>query len=205
MELFLLLKGLLLGLSIAAPVGPIGILCIRRTLDENRLAGFISGLGAASADAIYASIAAFGLTIITNFIVGQQNIIRLVGGVFLCILGIRAYLSIPIDPAKNYVTNKKQTSNYFTTFFLTLTNPITILSFAAIFSGLGFTESSENTFTSFFIIIGVFSGSALWWLLLSSIVSVFRSKFNILSMKWINRVSGLIILGFGLLAIINHN
>jgi threonine/homoserine/homoserine lactone efflux protein len=202
MEFSLLIKGLVLGFSIAAPVGPIGVLCIRRTITDGRLAGLLSGLGAASADAIYGSVAGFGITIISNFLVSQQNLLRLIGGFFLCYLGIRTIRAIPATLIDN-LPKKDLSSIYLTTFVLTLTNPMTIISFAAIFSGLGLVNDNMNYLSPFLLIIGVFFGSALWWILLSLIVSTFRLKFSIYSMKWVNRLSGLIILGFGVFALIS--
>ncbi len=135
MELSLFLKGLLIGFSIAAPVGPIGVLCIRRTLASGRTIGLLSGLGAATADALYGSLAAFGLTAISGFLVRQQGLLRLLGGAFLCYLGLRAILTRPANAA-SLNSPASHVNAYSSTFFLTLTNPLTILSFAAIFAGL---------------------------------------------------------------------
>jgi len=203
MELFLFLKGLILGLSIAAPVGPIGILCIRRTLNENYLAGFISGLGAATADAVFASIAALGITLVSNFLISQQHTLRFVGGIYLSFLGIKTFISLPRVANEIYFPKTNLVSNYFTTFFLTLSNPITIISFAAIFSGFGLVNPGLSIFNPILMIVGVFFGSAIWWYFLCSIVSKFHLKTNINAMKWINRVSGLIILSFSFLAFLS--
>jgi threonine/homoserine/homoserine lactone efflux protein len=194
------LRGLLIGISIAAPVGPIGVLCIRRTLAEGRLSGLVSGLGAASADAIYGIIAGFGLTFISGFLVAQQTWLRLLGGLFLCYLGIRTFLSPPPeDPEK--VQNQGLLGNYLSIFFLTLTNPMTILSFAAIFAGLGLAERAEGYISAGLMVLGVFSGSATWWLVLSLGVGFFRERVTPQWMSRINRFSGLIIIIFGILAI----
>jgi len=136
MEFTFWLSGLAIGFSIAAPVGPIGVLCVRRTLVEGRTSGFVSGLGAASADAIYGSIAAFGLTLISNFLITQQVWLRLIGGLFLCCLGLKTLLAKPAEQAATAKGNGL-IGAYVSTFFLTLTNPMTIISFAAIFAGLG--------------------------------------------------------------------
>ena len=196
MDLNFLLKGLLFGFSIAAPVGPIGVLCIRRTLADGRSAGLLSGLGAASADAIYGSIAAFGVAFISDFLVSQQFWIRLVGGLFLCYLGIKTMLARPAEsPASS--NRKGLLGAYASTLFLTLTNPMTILSFAAIFSGLGLAGDGGNYASAGLMVLGVFCGSCAWWLLLSSLVSIFRGRFTFTGLKWINRVSGMVIFGFG--------
>ena len=191
-----LLRGLIIGFSIAAPVGPIGVLCIRRTLTEGRSSGLISGLGAATADAIYGSIAGFGLTFISNFLISQQVWLRLIGGGFLCYLGLKTFLASPSKQAVS-TNGNGLISAYVSTFFLTLTNPITILSFAAIFAGLGVGSASRNYFSAGVLVVGVFIGSALWWLLLSSGVGLFGEKLNVTGLRWVNRISGMVIIIFG--------
>ena len=201
MEITYLLYGLLIGFSIAAPVGPIGILCIKRTLSSGRLIGLVSGLGAASADALYGCVAAFGLTFIANFLINQQLWLRLVGGLFLCYLGIKTFIS---NPSTEAVQPQQLTvlGAYGSTFFLTLTNPVTILSFAAIFAGLGLVEGGINYASAAAIVLGVFLGSAVWWFFLSGITSLFRERVSVNGLRWVNRISGLIILGFGITALI---
>ncbi len=202
MEFNYLLKGILIGFSIAAPVGPIGVLCIRRTLADGRAAGLLSGLGAATADALYGCVAGFGMTLISSFLVNQQNWIRLVGGVFLCYLGVKTLLTKPAqEPAE--VKKKGLLGSFISTFFLTVTNPVTILSFAAIFAGLGLASSDNNFSSAGFLVLGVFCGSAAWWLLLSGVVGLFREKFGHKAMQWVNRISGMIILGFGIFALVS--
>ncbi|MBU1662878.1 MAG: LysE family translocator [Chloroflexi bacterium] len=196
------LLGLIIGISIAAPVGPIGVLCIRRTLTEGRLAGLVSGLGAASADAIYGVIAGFGLTFISGFLVEQQTWLRLLGGLFLCYLGVRTYLSRPSDkPA--VARSHSLLGNYLSIFVLTLTNPITIISFAVIFAGLGLAESGGDYIFATLMVLGVFTGSALWWLCLSLGVGLFRDKVAARWMQWINSISGGVVFGFGVLALVS--
>lgn len=196
------LKGLIIGFSIAAPVGPIGVLCIQRTLAGGFIHGWISGLGAATADAIYGFTAAFGLTFISNFLVDQQFWFRLIGGCFLCYLGTKAFFS---KPAKQAVAEDKprHVGAYGTTFFLTLTNPMTILSFVAIFAGLGMVSPSAHYASASFLVIGVFIGSGLWWCFLSGFTGIFRRKFDHQKLSWVNRISGIIITTFGLLALIS--
>ena len=202
MDISFFLRGLVLGFSIAAPVGPIGVLCIRRTLAEGRASGLVSGLGAATADAIYGCIAGFGLTLISKFLVSQQVWLRLIGGGFLCFLGIRTFLS---KPAENVASAKGNglVDSYVSTFFLTITNPMTILSFAAIFAGLGVGSASGSYVSAAVLVLGVFIGSALWWFILSSGVSIFRTRLNPDRLRWVNRISGIIITGFGLIALLS--
>jgi threonine/homoserine/homoserine lactone efflux protein len=198
----LFIKGFIIGFSIAAPVGPIGILCIQRTLSAGNLQGLVTGLGAATADAIYGFIAAFGLTFISNFLVAQSVWFRLIGGLFLCYLGIKAFLSKPQDPVLS-LGNRTIFSAYGTTFFLTLTNPMTILFFAGVFAGLGMVSESIAYTSAGLMVMGVFIGSASWWLLLSGATSILRNKINDHKLAWINKISGLVILVFGVGAVLS--
>jgi threonine/homoserine/homoserine lactone efflux protein len=202
MELSFLLQGIVIGLSIAAPVGPIGALCIRRTLAEGRAAGLVSSLGAATADALYGCVAGFSLTAIAGFLVSQQFWLRLVGGSFLGYLGIRTLLAKPAAQAATTKGNGLLAA-YATTLALTLTNPLTILSFAAIFAGLGLASAGASFGSAGVLVLRAFLGSATWWLALSTGVSLLRSRFNARAMLWVNRISGLVILGFGLAALIS--
>ena len=202
------------------------MLVINRTLINGRLSGFVSGLGAATADAIYGSIAGLGLTFVSLFLIKQQIYLSVFGGLFLCYLGIKTlttksvtpYLEIDTSETKNQLSDSKiippnstnsshhrrdNLMDYGSTLFLTLTNPMTILSFVAIFAGLGLTESNGNFASAFSLISGVFIGSTIWWFCLSSLANVFRMRIsNPAIYLWINRISGLIILGFGLAALI---
>jgi threonine/homoserine/homoserine lactone efflux protein len=212
LEASLFLRGLIIGFSIAAPVGPIGILCIRRTLADGRLTGLLSGLGAATADAFYGAVAAFGLGLVSRFLVDQQGPLRLVGGLFLCYLGLRTWLApvrgelpSPSDPIRDGLTAHRTgaAGAYLSTLFLTLTNPITILSFAAIFAGLGLATAGPGALPGAVLVAGVFAGSGTWWLVLSGLVSLVRHRVGPGALRWINRLSGLVILGFGLLALLS--
>ena len=197
-----LLRGIIIGFSIAAPVGPIGVLCIRRTLAEGRTSGFVSGLGAATADALYGCVAGFGLTFISNLLIGQQAWIRLVGGLFLCFLGVKTFLAKPGEQAAS-ARGGGLPGAYSSTFFLTLTNPLTILSFAAVFAGLGIADTSGGYGSAAVLVLGVLIGSGLWWLLLSTVASAFRARFNVRALRWVNVVSGLIVTAFGVMALLS--
>lgn len=196
-----LLRGLIMGFSIAAPVGPIGVLCIRRTLTEGQRAGLLTGLGAVSADAIYGCIAGFGLVFISDILVNQQIWLRLGGGVFLCYLGIRTFLATPQQQSTS-TKGHGLLGAYVSTFLLTLTNPMTIMSFAAIFAGLGVGNGGGNYASAEQLVVGVFAGSALWWVILSSTMNLFRREFSSKSLRWVNRISGSVVTGFGLLALL---
>ncbi|HTH49005.1 MAG TPA: LysE family transporter [Candidatus Limnocylindria bacterium] len=194
MEFFL--KGGVLGFSIAAPVGPIGVLCIRRSITEGRAMGFLSGLGAATADAVYGLVAAAGLTAISGFLVRQQFWFGLIGGLFLCWLGAQTFRAKPAEQSAK-ADAQGLLSAYGSTFLLTLTNPLTILSFAAMFAGAGLGGAAGSVAAASLVVAGVFTGSALWWLLLSLIAGALRGRFDRNWQRWLNRLSGIVIATFG--------
>ena len=199
MHLNFLLKGAVIGFSIAAPVGPIGILCIRRSLADGHWIGLATGLGAATADAAYGCIAGFGLSAISSLLMAQRAWLGLAGGIFLCYLGIRTFLARPADD-RTEIRNQRAASAYLSTFVLTLTNPMTILSFIAVFAGSGLGTSPDYLNASS-LVAGVFAGSALWWLLLSGGVSLFRAHLSPTWMRAVNWLSGGILLAFGVYAL----
>jgi threonine/homoserine/homoserine lactone efflux protein len=170
-------------------------------LAEGRAAGFVSGMGAATADAIYGFIAAFGLTFISGFLISQQSWIRLIGGLFLLYLGIKTLLA-PVADRPAEVEGHGLLGDYASTFFLTLTNPVTILAFAAVFAGLGVGAAHNGYLAATVTVLGVFLGSALWWLTLSTVVGLFRQRIGSGALRWVNRISGLLILGFGVAALV---
>lgn len=192
-----LIQGLILGFSIAAPVGQIGILCIRRTLADGRAYGLASGLGAATADALYGGVAAFGLTFISGMLLSQQLWLRLLGGLFLCFLGVRIFTSLPPENGAT-ASGRGLLGAYVSTFVLTLANPTTILSFAAIFAGFGIVSESRDYASSALMVLGVFLGSALWWLILSGVVGFFRTRVSRRTLIWVNRLSGVTISALGI-------
>ena len=195
-----LVRGLALGFAIAAPVGPIGVLCIRRTLAMGRAAGLATGLGAAAADACYGAVAAFGLTWVTPTLVGQQAWIRLISGLFLLYLGIATFVARPAEqPAA--VGAAGLAGAFGSTFVLTLTNPMTILSFVAAFAGLGLGGGATGPAAAGALVAGVCAGSAAWWLILSGVVDRIRNRFDAGRMRWVNRASGALITGFGVVAL----
>jgi len=200
MELGLFIRGLIIGFSIAAPVGPIGVLCIRRTLADGRTSGFLSGLGAATADALYGCVAGFGLTVISGFLVDQRFWIQLIGGIFLLALGIKTLRTVPAERAAA-ASGTGLAASYASTLLLTLTNPMTILSFAGIFAALGVADTGGDFSAAALLVLGVFVGSAAWWLLLSGGVGLLREKVSSGVLRWTNRLSGAILLAFGLIAV----
>ncbi|MFC1659807.1 LysE/ArgO family amino acid transporter [Pseudomonadota bacterium] len=197
--LYVFLKGFVLGLSIASLIGPIAILCIKKSLDDGCLSGFSIGLGAAVADGVYGSIAAFGLAVVTSFLTNHTTILRIIGGLFLLYLGIKAIRS-SFDTKKIKAAKIRKNGalfkNFISTFFLTMTNPATIFAFIAIFAGLGVVGYKE-TLLSVIMVAGVFLGSAMFYLGLSFIIGLIGHKLSTKTIHKISIVSGLIILGFG--------
>lgn len=190
----LFLKGLAFGFLLAATVGPMWVLCLRRTLAFGPLAGIASGMGIALADGLYGAVAAFGLTAISGFLLGHSFWIGLAGAAFLTYLGIRTLTAPPVQ-AKGATEQKSLAASFFSTLGLTLTNPPTILAFAAIFAGLGLASSADYAAAGL-IVAGVFLGSAAWWLILAATAARLRGRMGPSLMRGINRVSGVIILGF---------
>ncbi|MGB0560978.1 MAG: LysE family translocator [Spirulinaceae cyanobacterium] len=219
----LFLQGVGIGLAIAAPVGVIGILCIQRTLTQGRWIGFVSGLGAATADGLYGCIAGLGLRAIADLLVAQRQGLMLGGGLFLIYLGISTWRQRPPQPeiqsqiqtetepdpelgrrrspTSPTITRSTTLRAYSSVLLLTLTNPMTIFSFLGIFSGLGLAQVERETPEAIALIAGVFTGSALWWLLLSTGVHSLSRWFGLGKLRWLNRISGVVIMAFGAIAL----
>lgn len=199
MELTFFIKGIIVGFAMAIPVGPIGILCIRKTLTEGRIKGLVIGLGAATADLLYACIAAFGLTAISDTLNSQRIWIRLIGGALLLFLGIRIFRAQPKNPKFN-INSGGMLRSYLTTFLLTLTNPLTIFAFIAIFAALDLAEGLSYLYASI-LVLGVFIGSTLWFVILSSGVTLFRNKLDVNGLRWVNKIAGILIMLSGIIAV----
>jgi threonine/homoserine/homoserine lactone efflux protein len=201
MRSMLFIRGFVLGLSIAAPVGPIGALCIRRSVKDGWPSGFISGLGAATADMLYGSVAAFGLKTVSDIMIRGQSWLRGFGGVFLIYLGMQTLISKQ-DPQAAQTPRLKILGNYGSTFILTLTNPLTILTFVAVFSSIMPSNAGVTTLNAIFMVVGVFLGSSTWWLILSLSAESLSIRFGERFKKWIKWISGAVITIFGLGALI---
>ena len=207
-ELLLYLKylvnGMVVGFSASIPLGPIGVLCIQKTINKGRMSGFMSGMGAASADTIYAIIAGFGLSFITNFIVSQQLVLRIIGAIILFYLGIRIFRTNPaIQIRREGRKSKNILADYFSILFLTLSNPLTIFLFGAVFAGFGIIEGNADFKSVLFLVTGVFIGALTWWTLLTGVVNLFRSKFRLKRIWWINKITGILIMVFSVLALVS--
>jgi len=198
MDLHYLLKGAILGFS--TPAGPIGILCIRRTLQYGRRSGLSSGLGAILADMVYGIVAIFGLSLVMKWLLAGQFWLRLMGGAFLFYLGVKIFLTPKTDEKKTAVMHTTLFSDFISTFFLTMTNPLTFLTYFGIFAGFGMADTKGNHFNAFLLILGIFVGASLWWAILTEGALLFRNKLSGQTMGLVNRVAGLIIMAFGIAA-----
>jgi threonine/homoserine/homoserine lactone efflux protein len=200
-EVELLIGGIIVGLMIAMPVGPVNILCIHRTLEGGWKSGVISGLGAAAADMLYGGVAGFSITLVVQFLVREQFWIRFFGGILLVIIGISYFFKRPVPLNAQTQDRANAYSDMRSTFLLTLTNPTTVLSFLAILAALGMGHQRQWWLTVF-LVGGIFCGSMVWWIVLGSIVNLFRDRFNDRILLLMNRIAGLLIGGFGIAAIV---
>lgn len=202
MSLYLFIQGVLMGLVVAVPVGPLGLLCINRALMLGPTHGLFSGLGVATADALAAGIAALGITLISSFLSAHQILLRLIGGAFLCYLGWVIYNAEPAQqaPIKNI---NGLVSCYATTFLLTFSNPVTILSFVAIYAGWHVPSLDGHYIAAATLTAGVFTGSALWWVGLFLCLTTFRNRFNLRILLWVHRASGALIAMFGVVVLLS--
>jgi threonine/homoserine/homoserine lactone efflux protein len=191
-ELIFFFKGLIIGFAMAVPIGPVGILCIRKTLSEGHSRGAVIGTGAATADALYAGMAAFGLTFISDVIAANQFWFRLIGGGVLLFLGIRTYFATPKDPKFRY-EHSGVLRSFLYSFLLVITNPVTVFAFIAVFAAFGLGHGL-NILSASILVAGVFIGSHLWFIILSAIATKFRHKLDTEGFRWVNRIAGILIL-----------
>jgi len=202
MPLFHVFQGVLIGLVVAVPVGPLGLLCINRALMLGALGGLASGLGVASADALAAGISALGISFVADFLAEYQVFLRLFGGSFLCVLGYRIYRTEPAVQVSTISTNGLF-SAYATTFFLALSNPVTFLSFIAIYAGWHVETLQGHYLAAALLMAGVFIGSGLWWLVLFAGLTLFRLNISHGFLGWVHRISGVVIVGFGITVLLS--
>jgi threonine/homoserine/homoserine lactone efflux protein len=196
MDLELPFRGLLAGFIIAFPVGPVNVLCIQRTIEKGWRSGLVSGVGAAAADTIYGGVAGFGISLVINWLIREQFWIRLVGGFLLLLIGIVYYFKKPKslkDPCE-----ESSHSDVVSTFLLTLTNPTTVLSFIAVLASLGMSQRRPIWMTVL-LVAGIFTGSMVWWIILTGTVNKLRNKITDRTMVWMNRIAGIAIGAFGVL------
>jgi threonine/homoserine/homoserine lactone efflux protein len=184
------LTGILIGIVLAVPVGPVGVVCVRRTIFEGTLAGFVSGLGAATADALFGVIAAFGLTAISDWLIGYQQWLRVAGGCYLLYIGGRALAAKPPNELESERDPESLVGVFFATFALAVTNPITVLAFLGIFTAIGLGGTQATFGRASILVLGVWCGSLLWWLALGFGVGRARHSIEPRHLGWISRGSG---------------
>ncbi len=191
MDVMLLVKGIIIGLAVSIPLGPIGILCVQRVVNKNWRSGFYSGIGAAISDTLYAVVAGFSLTYIINFIKSHELFFQVVAAIILLLLGLHIFRKNPVQEIRKY---RRKGSSYFqdmfSTFMLTFSNPLAIFIFLAVFAGSGVVMNISEPFDAIFIIIGVFAGATAWWFALTSLVNLFRHKLNLRILWWFNKIAG---------------
>jgi len=201
--LLLMAQGLVIGFSLAAPVGPLGLLCIQRTLRHGFTIGLLTGVGVALADAVYGLIAAFGFTIVSDFLVQHRSLISMAGGLFLGWLGAKTLMNYQAHP---HAAHEKKGSGWwnalFSAFLLTMSNPMTIMAYVAIFSSSSIAIEDASHEAAFLMTLAIFTGSLAWWLILSGVVAATKHRLNQKHLSAINIVSGLILIGFGIFAVV---
>jgi threonine/homoserine/homoserine lactone efflux protein len=203
MFLTLIAKGILIGLLVSVPLGPIGVLVIQRTVNKSRIAGLLSGMGAALSDTLYAIIAGFSLTFVIDFIRGHEILFQSVGAVVVLALGIHIFFKNPVtDLRRNRLRGNTHFQDVISSFLITVSNPLTVFVFLAVFTSSGVAVSLEKPYYSFFVILGILLGAFIWWFSLSGIVSLFRHKMNLRILWWINKTAGAAIILFVLITVL---
>ena len=203
-DLVILLKGVLIGFLVSVPLGPIGILCIQRTLNKGRRSGFISGVGAAVADTLFALVAGLGMTIIINFVREQQFYFQLAGGLFVVYIGLKIFYTNPVKQLKLQRMNKTMLSQDFVSvFLLTISNPMAIFIFLAIMAAINIGGDQLNFFELSVLLAGVFTGAAVWWFIISSIANRFRKRIRLRSIWWMNKITGTAVFIFGIAVLVS--
>ncbi|WP_018338514.1 LysE family translocator [Butyricimonas synergistica] len=206
-DILYLFKGMLVGLMVSIPLGPMGVLIIQKTLHKGALSGFIAGMGAASADLFYAAVAAFGLGFVINIVQAHELLLQIIGGIFLIVIGLKIYFDNPIRQIRQRrqgrVSKTGLLGDYLSLFFLTVSNPITVVVFMAVFAGMSVFGESSSLLGEVLVVAGVLLGGGVWWYTLSTLVNIFRKKFRLRVLITINRVSGMVITVLGALVILS--
>ena len=207
----ILIQGIVFGFLLALPVGPVGVLCVQRTLAEGRMHGLLSGLGAAFGDALYGAVAAFGISAVKDWLEAHQDDLRIVGGVILLVLAVRTVFGksghssrTPEGPVNdNRVVTQSLVKDFVSTFMLAVTNPITLIAFAGLLATIGITEAGASVGNASILVVGVFTGSAAWWVAISTTAGALRPFVDGTYQAWMNRVSAMILFSFGIYALLS--
>lgn len=202
MFLTLIAKGILIGLLVSIPLGPIGVLVIQRTVNKSRIAGLLTGLGATLSDTLYAVIAGFSLTFVIDFIRENEILFQTIGSLVLLGMGIHIFFKNPItDLRRNRLRGNTHFKDIVSSFLLTFSNPLSIFVFLAVFASSGVAINIEKPYHAFFVVLGIFTGAFVWWFSLSGFVSLFRHKINLRILWWINKTAGVVVVIFVLVTI----
>jgi threonine/homoserine/homoserine lactone efflux protein len=203
MAFALIIKGILMGLLVSVPPGPVGAMCIKRTMSRGIRSGVVSGIGAASADTLYALVAGLGLSYVINFIEKEQYWIQLIGSIIIMGIAIKMFYTNPAVEFRNNRTRRsKPMEEYLSIFLVTLSNPMVVFIFIAMFAGFNMLDGNTNPFITLFLIGGVFAGAMLWWFILSLTVNRFRNRIRLKNIWWMNKILGVIVFICGLVIII---
>jgi threonine/homoserine/homoserine lactone efflux protein len=204
MGIELFLKGIIIGLMASIPLGPIGVLCIQRTLNKGRKSGFVSGLGASAADTFFALIAGYGMSMVITFLKAQHIYFQIIGGAIVMYLGIHIFFTNPVRQLRlQRMSQNKLSQDFLSVLLLTFTNPMAIFFFLAMFAGVNLATGPINLFLVGVVVAGVSLGSISWWFILTTLVNFFRHRFRLKAIWWMNKVSGVTIFFLGIAAILS--
>lgn len=191
MQITIFIEGILIGILASIPLGPIGVLCVQRTLSRGRMSGFVSGMGAATSDAIYATLAGFSLSFIVGFVEKKILFIQIIGVVILVFMGLKIFFTNPAVQLRKQSNQKtKLLQDFLSTFMFTIANPLVVFFFVTLFAAFRVVEASNTLLSQILLVFGVFIGACSWWFSLTSIVNLFRSKINLRRLWLINKIAG---------------
>lgn len=204
MSFWLFFKGIIMGLLVSAPLGPVGVVCIQRTINRGVKSGFISGIGAAAADTVYAIIAVLGLGFVINFIKEEKYWIQLVGAIIIILFAIKIFYTNPAVEVRNKRNKKsKPFEEFVSIFFVTLSNPAVFFAFIAFFAWFNVvSEENTNYFSALLLVAGIFAGALSWWYILSALISKFRKRIRLKNIWWLNKIMGIIVFICGVFALV---
>lgn len=203
MPIILIIKGILIGMMVSIPIGPVGVICIQRTINRGLKSGFISGLGAASADTLYAIIASFGLGFVVDFIQKQIHWIQFFGAIVLILIAIKIFYTNPAVELRNNRNKKvKPMEEFISVFFITFSNPTVFFIFIALLASFKVFSGKLNYLSTLMVIAGIFTGAMLWWYLLSNLVNKFRSKIRLKNIWWLNKIMAIVVFLCGVIVLI---
>lgn len=198
--LIVFLKALIVGLGASIPLGPLGVLCIQKTLSKGKLSGFLTGLGASVSDTFYATISLLGLVFVDEFVRNHRALVFLIGGVIIILIGLKVYASNPVTQIKQKQTKSNKVGDFLESFAMTITNPGSVFLIFAMFAAVRFDVSAFETEAKsviYTVLWGIFAGSALWWFTLTTLVNVFRKKFRLKQLIMLNKIAGAVIAALG--------